>query len=80
MVYCIPKEEEEEEVILNLYISENFPFPVIQLFPSFYQCIIIAKKFLTQGMTAPPKPWEIAGVNQQNAGNIPLNNMSGYTI
>ncbi|XP_071146230.1 peroxisomal membrane protein PEX13-like [Mytilus edulis] len=31
-------------------------------------------------MAAPPKPWEIAGVNQQNAGSIPLNNMSGSPL
>ncbi|CAC5414516.1 PEX13 [Mytilus coruscus] len=31
-------------------------------------------------MAAPPKPWEITGVNQQNAGNIPVNNMSGLPL
>lgn len=31
-------------------------------------------------MAAPQKPWERAGVNQQNAGNIPVNRMSSSPL
>ena len=42
-----------------------------------HQSFTIAfKNFGRWGMAAPPKPWERAGVNQQNAGNIPVNSMS----
>lgn len=29
-------------------------------------------------MAAPTKPWERAGINYQNSGSLPANNMSGY--
>lgn len=29
-------------------------------------------------MAAPTKPWERAGINYQNFGSLPANNMSGY--
>lgn len=31
-------------------------------------------------MAAPTKPWERAGINYQNPGSLPANNMSGYAL